>query len=112
MLKPLLAEIKAGSELYPVLTSPPSNYPLEFTGGPRLEVMWKESGVYLYIFAAAREGSPIEARFSGLQDGEAQVLFENRTLETRNGAFTDRFNQHDVHIYRALRRNVSTRAGD
>jgi hypothetical protein len=108
VLKPLLAQIKAGSELYPVLTAPASNYPLRFTGGPQIEAMWKQASVYLYIFAAAREGQPTEATFSGLQDGQVEVLFENRTLQTRGGAFTDRFNEHDVHVYRALQRNVTS----
>lgn len=107
VLKPLLAQIKPGSELFPILTSPASNYPLQFTGKPQLEVMWKEAGVYLYIFAAAREGKPVEVTFSGLQDGEVEVLFENRSLSASGGKFQDRFAEHDVHVYRALRRNVT-----
>jgi hypothetical protein len=103
VLRPLLAEIKQGSELYPVLTSPDSPYSLRFTGRPQIEARWKEASVYLYILAAAREGETQRVEFSGLQDGEVTVLFENRTLETRNGSFTDAFTPHDVHIYRALR---------
>jgi len=60
--------------------------------------------VYLYIFAAAREGQTQTVRFSGLQDGEVVVLHENRTLCAADGGFTDVFAAHDVHIYRALRR--------
>lgn len=103
VLKPLLAEIKEGSELYPVLTAPDTKYPLQFTGAPQVEARWKEAGIYLYILAAAREGQPVDVRFSGLQDGEVTVLFENRTIDTRGGSFTDRFAPHDVHVYRALR---------
>ena len=103
VLKPLLAEIKPGSELYPVLTSPDSKYPLEFTGAPQIEARWKEAGVYLYILAAAREGETVRVTFSGLQDGEVTVLHENRTIQAVNGSFTDAFAPHDVHIYRALR---------
>jgi hypothetical protein len=103
VLRPLLAEFRPGSELYPVLIAPNSKYPLEFTGGPQIEARWKEMGPYLYIFAAAREGEPVDVRFAGLQDGEVSVLFENRTIDTKAGAFTDRFAAHDVHIYRALR---------
>lgn len=104
VLRPLLAEIRQGSELYPVLIAPDSNYPLRFTGAPRIEARWKEAGVYLYIFAAAREGQTQTVRFSGLQDGEVVVLHENRTLCATDGGFTDVFAAHDVHIYRALRR--------
>jgi hypothetical protein len=104
VLRPLLAEIKPGSELYPVLIAPDSTYPLAFTGAPRIEARWKEAGVYLYILAAAREGPTQTVRFSGLQDGEVTVLHENRTIQTRDGAFEDLFAEHDVHVYRALRK--------
>ncbi|MDM8006669.1 MAG: hypothetical protein QUV05_11055 [Phycisphaerae bacterium] len=103
VLKPLLAEIKPGSELYPVLTLPDSKYPLGFTGAPQIEARWKEASVYLYILAAAREGETVKVTFSGLQDGEVAVLHENRTLQAVDGSFTDTFAPHDVHIYRALR---------
>lgn len=103
VLRPLLAEIKPGSELYPVLTSPDSKYPLKFTGAPQIEARWKEASVYLYIFAAAREGQTVRVTFSGLQDGEVTVLHENRTLVAEGGEFADTFAPHDVHIYRALR---------
>jgi len=103
VLRPLLCEIKPGSEVYPMLISPDSHYPLQFTGAPQIEVRCKEAGVYLYIFAAAREGPTQTVTFSGLQDGEVTVLHENRTLEARGGLFTDTFAPHDVHVYRALR---------
>ncbi|MBI4578964.1 MAG: hypothetical protein HY718_04625 [Planctomycetes bacterium] len=103
VLRPLLAEVKPLSELYPVLIAPDSAYPLAFTGAPQIEARWKEVGVYLYIFAAAREGDTVKVRFSGLQDGEVAVLHENRTLQARDGTFEDTFAAHDVHVYRALR---------
>jgi len=103
VLKPLLAEIRPGSELYPLLISPDSTYPLKFTGKPRIEVRCKQAGVYLYIFAAAREGPTTTERFSGLGDGEVAVLHENRTLQAKDGWFEDTFAEHDVHVYRALR---------
>jgi hypothetical protein len=111
ILRPLLSEIKQGSELYPVLIAPDSRYPLEFTGAPQIEARWKEASVYLYIFAAAREGATQTVRFSGLQDGEVAVLHENRTLQTEGGSFTDVFVPHDVHVYRALRVLPPTSAG-
>lgn len=110
VLRPLLAEIKPGSELYPLLISPDSTYPLKFTGAPQIEVRCKEASVYLYILAAAREGPTQTVRFSGLDDGEVAVLFENRTLQAKDGAFTDTFAEHDVHVYRALRKPAPTTA--
>lgn len=103
VLKPLFAEFKKGSELYPVLIAPDTKYQLQFTGAPQIEARWRELGPYLYIFAAAREGGKIEVKFSGVEDGEVPVLFENRTLTAEGGAFTDIFKQYDVHVYRALR---------
>lgn len=106
VVKPLLAEIKPGSELAPLLQDRDSTYPLEFSGAPQIEVRCKEAaGVYLYILAAAREGNDQTVTFSNLQDGEVEVLHENRTLEVVNGSFTDDFAPHDVHIYRALKKN-------
>lgn len=104
VLKPLFAEIKPGSELYPVLTAPDSDYPLAFTGAPQIEVTHREAGVYLYIIAAAREGRRRRVRFSGVEDGEVTVLFENRTILASNGGFSDYFSEHDVHVYRATKR--------
>ncbi len=100
VLKPLLADIKPGGDLYPVLTSPDSKYPLQFTGAPRIEVRTKQVGDRLYIFAAAREGETQSVRFSGLPDGEVTVLQENRSITVKAGAFSDSFAEHDVHIYR------------
>lgn len=112
VLKPLLAEFKQGSELYPVLIAPETTYPLTFSGAPQIEVRAKEMGVYLYIMAAAREGVTQQVRFSGLADGEVSVLFENRTLEAKDGAFSDSFAQHDVHVYRAFKVLPKELAGD
>ncbi|MCX7016748.1 MAG: hypothetical protein NTW86_30020 [Candidatus Sumerlaeota bacterium] len=104
ILQPLFQEIRPGSELYPVLTAPNSDYPLRFTGAPRIEARWKEASVYLYIFAAAREGATRKVRFSGVEDGEVVVLHEGRTLRAERGSFTDTFAEHDVHIYRACKK--------
>lgn len=103
VVKPLLEEIRPGSELYPVLTAPETTCPLTFTGKPFIEARWKEVGPYLYIFAAAREGKERRVTFSGIGDGSVAVLHEDRMLEGKNGSFSDTFKEHDVHIYRALR---------
>ena len=103
VLRPLLAELKPGSELYPALIAPDAPRPVKFSGSPRIEVRCKEVGVYLYIFAAAREGPPLDVEFAGVSDGEVSVVHEGRTLQARDGRFTDAFREHDVHVYRALR---------
>lgn len=100
VLKPLWAELKPGSELYPALVAPDSKYPLSFTGAPQMEVRWKEVGENLYIMAAAREGKTQKVTFSGVKDGAVSVVYENRSLQAQKGSFTDTFAEHDVHIYR------------
>ncbi len=103
VLRPILAEFKPGSELWPVMTAEDTTFPLTFTGAPQIEARWKTAGPYVYIFAAAREGEALKATFSGVRDGEVAVLSEGRFLKAEGGGFTDVFHEHDVHVYRALR---------
>lgn len=101
VLKPVLSEIRKGSELYPALLAPNSEIPLKATGTPELEFTSREVGPFLYILAAKREGPEKEIRFSSdVLKGDIQVLFENRTVHAQAGKFTDTFKPFDVHVYR------------
>lgn len=108
VLKPILAELKPGSELYPALVGPDVNNTVKFTGAPQIEVRCKRTNSQvspLYIMAAEREGGTQHVTFSGFGGNEhttVQVLYENRTLEVKGGAFTDTFAEHDVHIYKVV----------
>lgn len=99
-LKPLLAEIKQGSELYPALIAPDAKVPVQFTGAPQMEVRCKQTDDALWVLAAAREGPTQKVTFSGVPDGAVKVVYENRSLQSTGGAFSDTFAANDVHVYR------------
>jgi hypothetical protein len=99
-LKPLLAEIKQGSELYPALVAPDAKAPVKFSGAPQIEVRCKQTEDALWILAAAREGKAQKVTFSGVPDGAVKVVYENRNLQSSSGTFSDTFAEHDVHVYR------------
>jgi hypothetical protein len=100
VLKPLLAEFKPGSELYPALVAPDAKTQIKFTGAPRIEVRCKQTADSLWILAAAREGQTQNVTFSGVPSGAVKVVYENRNLQSANGSFSDSFAEHDVHVYR------------
>ena len=57
----------------------------------------------IFILAARREGDTKQVTFRGGLPlrGSGAVLFEEpRTVELKDGAFTDWFAPHDVHVYR------------
>ena len=101
VLRPLLREIGEGSELHSALLAVDSKLPIKADGAPDIEFAVREVGQYAYILAAKREGSPADVRFSGgFLTGEVEVLFENRKLQAKEGAFSDRFGPNDVHVYK------------
>ncbi|HET6456891.1 MAG TPA: hypothetical protein VFI02_21030 [Armatimonadota bacterium] len=101
VMRPLLREIGEGSELHSALLAPDSKIPLKVSGAPDIEFTAREVGPFLYIFAAKREGSPAQVRFSGdVLKGEVEVMFEGRTLSAKDGTITDRFERNDVHVYK------------
>ena len=62
----------------------------------------KKAKVHLYVFAGSA-GSSVEGRFSlpCVDDANAAVVGENRTVPVRNGSFRDHFvDGNAIHIYR------------
>jgi len=100
VMKPLLAEIGWKSELHPVLLAPVSKRKVKMSGADDVEFLCKEHDGSLYLLAAKRESRAAKVRFSGVPDGQVAVLFEKRSLRSRDNAFSDRFEPNDVHIYR------------
>lgn len=101
VLKPLLAEIAAGSELNRVITAPTNDRRLTVTGAPDVEYIAREFEDKLYLLASKREAAGADVTFSGIGgDGKAEALFENRTLDVVNGSLTDHFEPNEVHVYR------------
>jgi hypothetical protein len=66
-------------------------------------VMMKEHDGAVYVFAVCLQGKDTRAEFAvrGLTGSRTvTVLDEDRTLESRDGAFADDFEPWDVHLYR------------
>ena len=93
------------AKLAPVLNTPTlksaSSILLENKKVP-IAFMIKEYEKQIYLFAVGMSHSNTNASFTinGLK-GErlVQVLFENRTIVSKDGVFEDGFNAWDVHLY-------------
>jgi hypothetical protein len=115
VLRPVLEELRPGGPLYPALIAPNSTLPIRHPyaltkrveGTANLEFAVRETGQYIYILAAAREGPTLLGEFSGLPEGidSGEVLFEKpRTVKVTMGSFTDWFGPNEVHVYRFQKR--------
>lgn len=101
VLKPLLREFAAGSELNRVITAPTRDHLLGVTGAADVEYLARELDGRLYLLASKRESATASVTFSGLPTlTKAEALFENRALGIANGTLTDTFDPNAVHIYR------------
>lgn len=103
VLRPVLDELRPSGPVYPALIAPNSDLKITSDGGKDLEFVARESGDYLYLLAARREGATVQVSFSGLPASltGGEVLFESpRHVTVSGGKFTDWFAPHDVHIYR------------
>lgn len=101
VLRPVIEEIGAKSELYPALVAPESKLPVKVKG-EGIEFCVREVGSDIFLLACKREGATIKAEFSGLPDKATggRVLFEEpRGVEIRAGKFTDWFAPFEVHVY-------------
>jgi len=109
ILKPLLAEINEKSPLHEALIAANSKLPIKVSGAQGIEFTAREVGNDIYILACKREGptsSADQVTFSGLPtvQANAAVLYEEpRTVQVKDGAFTDWFAPFDVHVYHFTR---------
>jgi len=74
------------------------------TGAPAdslLSVGLKNADGRRILLAASRSDQPIKAamKIASLPAGDVTVRFENRTLTSTNGEFTDEFSPYAVHVY-------------
>lgn len=116
VLRPLMDEIGRHSPLHPALVAPDAKRALavemkQARGGEwspgQVEFCVRETPDVLYVLACKREGPTVQVEFSGLPAdcGTAEVLYEEpRTVQARDGKFTDWFAPCDVHVYRFPRR--------
>ena len=72
------------------------------TMGSRVDVMVKEQPDALYAFAVNmyRKAEKPTITLKGVGDGEAEVLFEDRTVPVKGGVIVDDFAPYGVHRYR------------
>jgi hypothetical protein len=106
VLRPVIEEIGDKSPLYPALVAPNSKLLIKCSG-EGMEFVVREVNDEVFILACKREGATIQAKFSGLPGHltSADVLYESpRTIDAKNGAFTDWFAPFDVHVYRFSKR--------
>ena len=105
VLRHVLDELRPESPLHPALVAPNSTLPVRVEAAPGVEYAVRESGDFIYILAAKREGDTAQVTFSGLPNvAVGDVLFEApRTIKADGGRFTDWFGPHDVHVYRFRR---------
>ena len=102
VLRPVLEEVGTNSPLAPALVAPDSKLPVHVRGADDVEFCVRQVGDDIYILACKREGQTVEVEFSGLPDwaGKGQVMYESpRTVQAKNGKFTDWFAPFDVHVY-------------
>lgn len=94
------------SQLAPVLNSPTVQGVVRVQSknpDVPVDVMVKQTGAVIYIFAVAMRDGATDATFvlPGVKDGtSAEVLGENRAVAVKNSSFTEHFGGWAVHLYR------------
>lgn len=106
VIKPLLSEIKKGTELNGVITAPTNDMTLKVEGADDIEYLARKVNDKLYVLAAKREGPEASVTFSDLgASGTADVMFENRSVPVQGGKIIDTFKPNAVHVYRINKAN-------
>lgn len=68
-----------------------------------VEVMIKKARDHYYLFAANADKNPVKVSISGFgREEKAEVLFENRTVFTKERQLTDTFKPFEVHVYKLI----------
>lgn len=101
VMKPLLSEVKKGTELNTVLTAPRNDLKLKIEGTDDLEYLARKVNGRIYVIAAKREKPQASVKISGLGiTGKADVMFENCIVPVKDGVIQDSFKPNAVHVYR------------
>jgi len=79
-----------------------------------IHTMVKKQGSTRYLFATSMYQQATEGTFTiaGMQDGEAEVLDENRIVVIENGILQDSFDPHATHLYKIRSHTQDTRKAD
>jgi hypothetical protein len=88
--------------LAPVLNSPTIGGRVATSGTIASATMLKEHDGVQYLFAGSTEAKAgfLSISLSGVLDGSAEVIGENRRTPIKDGVFHDSFAGYEVHIYR------------
>jgi hypothetical protein len=110
VLRSVVQQLGDHGMLANALVTTNSALPITISGGSvgDLEFCVREVPPYLYILASKREGTNVNATFSGLPGwaGTGEVLYEfPRAVTASGGQFTDSFAPFDVHVYRFSQTN-------
>jgi hypothetical protein len=103
VLKPVLDEFHPSSPLYPALIAADSQRPVRVEGADDVEFRVRETGDYLFLLAAKREGRTVQVKFHGLPEDvkNGDLLYEEpRKVVASGGSFSDWFGPNEVHVYR------------
>ncbi|MDD2381132.1 MAG: hypothetical protein WCY58_13300 [Mariniphaga sp.] len=65
-----------------------------------IDIMTKNDDGVNYLFSVAMRPGKSTAEFRVSAGEEVEVLGENRTIQIKNGIFTDTFSDYDVHLYK------------
>jgi hypothetical protein len=105
VLRPLLAELKAGSPIAPALLAPRARLRLR-VGDPATQVEARAVGEdELWVLAARHGRGTARVRISGLPAWakRATVYREGRKVTVKAGSLVDSFGRWGVHVYRFTR---------
>jgi len=88
--------------LAPVLNSPTIGGRVATSGTIASATMLKEHDGVQYLFAGSTEAKAgfLSISLSGVLDGSAEVIGENRRTPIKDGVLHDSFSGYEVHIYR------------
>lgn len=111
VLKPVLDEFNPKGPLYPALIAADSSVLVKVEGANDVDLRVRETPEALFILAAKREGSTVQATFRGLPDSlhTADLIYEApRKVSAQAGSFRDWFGPNEVHVYRFTKRRPTT----
>ncbi len=66
---------------------------------PAVRIYARKVDGKIYVIAANTSDKPVQCTVSGLSAGKVTVINEDRSVDVKNGAFTDSFKAYGVHIY-------------
>jgi hypothetical protein len=102
VLKELVQEISADSPIAPALVEPGSTRVLASSDATTQGISREGANGELWVIAARSGTGSSQVTISGLPSGRTSgtVYTEGRSVAAADGAFTDTFEQWDVHVYR------------